>query len=67
MKNYRYSSLELSSDMQMKYLFVFDFPQLFCSVLLLPANEACEGYVFTDVCLSRGSLVRMVSVQGVSV
>ena len=26
------------------------------SLLLLPANEVCEGYVFTGVCLSTGVL-----------
>ena len=38
------------------------------SALLPPANEVCEGNVFTDVCLSTwGSLFRGVSVQGVSI
>ena len=43
-------------------------------IFLPPANEVCEGYVFTGVCLStgevsvhRGSVSRGVSVQGVSV
>ena len=25
-----------------------------CSMLLLPANDVCEGYVFTGVCPSTG-------------
>ena len=32
--------------------------------LLPPANEVCEGYVFTGVCLSTGGI--LVSVKGVS-
>ena len=62
-KNYWYSSLELSSDTQMKYLFVFGFSELFCSVLLLPANEVCEGGLCLGGLWSGGSLSRGVSVQ----
>ena len=32
-----------------------------CHLFLLPANEVCEGYVFTGVCLSTGGGV---SIQG---
>ena len=58
-ENYRYSSLELSSDTQMKYLFVFEFFAS-CSVLYCycPKMKFAKGYVFTGVCLSMGSLSR---------
>ena len=39
-----------------KYIVTDTFYILVCHVLLLlpPANEVCEGYVFTGVCLSTG-------------
>ena len=35
-------------------LFIAEIKGTHSFMLLPPANEVCEGYVFTDVCLSRG-------------